>query len=92
MRSVFLGLLAAGGLAVAGLTPAEAVGSRYPFCLQGDEFPGLSNCTFTSYQQCQASASGRFLYCIANPYYGGGGQPRVYRERPPPPGYPYSRY
>jgi hypothetical protein len=89
MRSIFLAL-AAIGLAMAGLTPAEAVGSRYPFCLQGDEFPGLSNCTFTSYQQCQASASGRFLSCIANPFYGGGG--RVYRERPPPPGYPYSRY
>jgi Protein of unknown function (DUF3551) len=91
MRSIFLALLAAGGL-VAGLTPAGAVGVRYPFCLQGDEFPGLSNCTFTSYQQCQASASGRFLYCVANPYYAGGDAPRVYRERPPPPGYPYSRY
>jgi hypothetical protein len=90
MRSIFLALLAAGGLAVAGLAPAEAVGSRYPFCLQGDEFPGLSNCTFTSYQQCQASASGRFLSCVANPYYAGGGEPRVYRERRPPPG--YSRY
>jgi hypothetical protein len=90
MRNIFLALLAAGGLAMAGLAPAEAVGSRYPFCLQGDEFPGLSNCTFTSYQQCQASASGRFLSCVANPYYAGGGEPRGYRERRPPPG--YSRY
>jgi len=50
---------------------AEAVGTRYPFCIQGDDQPGLSNCTFTSYEQCQATASGRRLWCIANPYYVG---------------------
>jgi Protein of unknown function (DUF3551) len=92
MRSIFLALLAAGGLALAGLTPAGAVGSRYPFCLQGDDSPGLSNCSFTSYEQCQATASGRRLYCVANPFYGGGGEPGFYRERRPPPRYPYSRY
>ena len=93
MRNVFLALAAAGGLAIAGMAPAGAVGTRYPFCLQGNDSPGLSNCTFTSYQQCQATASGRFLYCVANPFYGGGGEPGVYRERrpPPPPGY-YPRY
>jgi hypothetical protein len=91
MRNVYLAL-AATGLALAGSVPAHAVGTRYPFCIQGDEYPGLSGCTFTSYQQCQASASGRFLTCIANPYYGGGAGPGVYRERRPPPGYPYSRY
>jgi hypothetical protein len=89
MRGMFL-TFAAAGLALAGMAPAEAVGSRYPFCLQGNDSPGLSNCTFTSYQQCQASASGRFLYCVANPFYAGGGEPGVYRERRPPPG--YSRY
>jgi hypothetical protein len=93
MRSVLLTLLAAGGLAIAGIAPAEAVGTRYPFCLQGNDSPGLSNCTFTSYQQCQATASGRFLYCVANPFYAGGGDPDGYRGRNrPPPGYPYSRY
>jgi hypothetical protein len=72
MRNVILGVLAASGLAMVGAAPAEAVGTRYPFCIQGDEYPGLSNCTFTSYQQCQASASGRFLTCIENPYYNAG--------------------
>jgi hypothetical protein len=91
MRGTILGLAAVGALALGTVAPAHAVGSRYPFCLQGSDSPGLSNCTFTSYEQCQASASGRFLYCIANPYYGGGEQ-RAYRERRPPPGYPYSRY
>ena len=87
MRSIYLTLVAVGGLAMIGMAPAQAVGSRYPFCLQGNDSPGLSNCTFTSYQQCQASASGRFLYCVANPFYAGGGEPGVYRERRPPPGY-----
>jgi hypothetical protein len=92
MRSFFFALASASGLAMAGLAPAHAVGTRYPVCIQGDEYPGLSGCYFTSFQQCQATASGRFLTCIANPYYGGGGEPGVYRERRPPPGYPYSRY
>jgi hypothetical protein len=91
MRGIFLAL-AATGLALAGAAPAQAVGTRYPVCIQGNEYPGLSGCYFTSFQQCQATASGRFLTCIANPYYGGGGEPGVYRERRPPPGYPYSRY
>ncbi len=89
MRSVFLALLAACGLAVAGTAPAEAAGTRYPVCIQGDEYPGLSGCYFTSFQQCQATASGRLLTCIANPYYAGGGDPYRGRNRPPP-GYPYS--
>src|SRR5713226_1351985 len=53
MRNAVLALLAASGLAMAGSVPAEAVGTRYPFCIQGDEFPGLSNCTFRKYEQCQ---------------------------------------
>jgi Protein of unknown function (DUF3551) len=83
MPKVVLALLAACGLAMVGAAPAEAVGTRYPFCLQGNEHPGLSNCTFTSYQQCQATASGRFLNCIENPYYNPGNDddPRAYRGR-----------
>ena len=72
MRNLTLALLAAGGLAVVGTAPAGAVGTHYPFCLQGDEYPALSNCSFTSYEQCQATASGRRLWCIENPYYNPG--------------------
>jgi uncharacterized protein DUF3551 len=80
MRNLVLALLAASGLATIGTAPAEAVGTRHPFCIQGQEHPGLSNCTFDSYQQCQASASGRFLYCVENPYYNAGDpDPRPYR-------------
>lgn len=81
MREVFLTVLAAVGLAVVAGAPAEAVGTRYPYCIQGDYQPGLSNCTFTSYEQCQATASGRHLWCIENPFYNPGRDidPRDYR-------------
>ena len=82
MRNIALALLAASGLAMAGGAPAEAVGTRYPYCIQGQAYPGLSNCTFTSYEQCQATASGRFLYCVENPFYNPGeGDPHAYRGR-----------
>jgi hypothetical protein len=86
-------VVAAGGLATFGALPAEAVGTDYPFCIQGDSQPGLSNCTFATYEQCQATASGQALTCIANPYYVGGAAPPpgVYRplpgQMPPPPRY-----
>ena len=72
MRNIALIALAVSGLALFGALPAHAVGTRYPFCIQGNEFPGLSNCTFTSYDQCMATASGRFLTYVANPYFAGG--------------------
>lgn len=84
MRNVVLALLAASGLALMGSAPAHAVGTRYPFCIQGDHYPGLSNCTFETYEQCQATASGRLLTCIANPYYDGGRQLPVDRRQPRP--------
>ena len=85
MRKAILAVVAASGLAALGAAPAEAVGTRYPFCLQGDEYPALSYCTFTSYEQCQATASGRFLTCIANPYYIG--ESYIGESEPPPAGY-----
>jgi len=69
MRIAITALLSVGALAAIGVAPAGAVGTRYPFCIQGNEHPGLSNCTFTSYEQCQATASGRFLYWIPNPHF-----------------------
>ena len=91
MCRAILVFLAAIGLAALSASPAAAVGTRYPFCIQGDEYPGLSYCTYTSYGQCQASASGRNLTCIANPYYIAEGDPRPQRGRNRPPAY-YSPY
>jgi hypothetical protein len=63
--------IALGGATMLSSTPANAYGIRHAFCIQGDQYPGLSNCTFDTYAQCLASASGRSLSCIANPYFGG---------------------
>ena len=71
MNKAIVILLAASGLSALVTNPAMAFGTRYPFCLQSDEWPGLSNCTFTSMAQCRATASGRRMTCIANPFYKG---------------------
>ncbi|MGB8606827.1 DUF3551 domain-containing protein [Bradyrhizobium sp.] len=68
-RKIILALLATSSLAVLGAGSAEAVRTRYPFCMGGATSPGLSNCSFTSLAQCRATASGRRLTCIANPFY-----------------------
>jgi hypothetical protein len=69
--------------AIDSVAPARAFGTSHPFCLTGDEWPGLSNCRFDSYAQCQASASGRALTCIANPYFAGqSDDPYAYQNRP----------
>ncbi len=90
MRRLVLAGAAVIALAWIGTMPAKAVGDRYPFCLQGPDAPGLSQCTFDTYAQCMATASGRMLTCVANPYYvGDSDDPYAYqnRGRPPPPGY-----
>jgi hypothetical protein len=84
--------LTIGALTLTGASPAQAVGTRHPFCLSGDEFPGLSNCTFDTFAQCQATASGRSLSCLANPFFKGeSDDPYAYRNRGtalPPGDYP----
>ena len=46
-RAILAALTVMGSTAVAAV-PAEAVGTRYPFCIQGDDYPGLSNCSLPS--------------------------------------------
>jgi len=76
---------------VAGSAPAAA--SDYAWCLQGRD-PGIpGDCTYATYAQCMASASGRALYCGVNPrvafaqQYRGGPPPGYYGG--PPRGYGY---
>jgi hypothetical protein len=64
MRTLFLVLAAS--IFATGVTPVAA--SEYRYCLQGDDYAGAGDCEFTSYLQCQATASGRTAYCAANPY------------------------
>ena len=71
--------LAAGAATLAGSAPAAAY--DYPYCVQGREvgFPG--DCSYRTYAQCMASASGRDAYCGVNPRAAFGQQRRgrVYR-------------
>ena len=68
----------------------RAVGTRCAFCLGSYEYPGLSYYPFDTYAQCQASASGRNLQCVANPYFNGP-TPIQIAVHPFPPN-PYYRY
>jgi hypothetical protein len=58
-------LLAAVAATLAGATPAAAI--DYPWCVQGRGIGIPGDCSYTSYAQCMASASGRGLYCNVNP-------------------------
>ncbi|MDH2381213.1 DUF3551 domain-containing protein [Bradyrhizobium sp. CER78] len=64
----FVAFTALGMSWIAGsVQPAAADPYDYPWCIQGrDEgYPGY--CGYQTYEQCQASASGRDAYCGINP-------------------------
>lgn len=67
MRTFFLALATSATIFGGGL--AHAAGDEYRYCLQGEEFAGGGDCSFTGYQQCQAAASGRMATCGANPQF-----------------------
>lgn len=62
----FVALLTIAAAGALNTVPVAAQNS--PFCLRGCNF-GYSDCSFSSYQQCQASASGLTGWCEANPYF-----------------------
>ena len=64
MRCIILALLAVGSISVAGSGPAAA-SYAYPYCIQS-QLDG-TDCSYSSYGQCMASASGRGVVCIVNP-------------------------
>jgi hypothetical protein len=65
MRTLFLALATSAIVFATGVT--EVAAGDYRYCIQGDDFPGgAGDCSFASYQQCQATASGRTAYCGTN--------------------------
>ncbi len=75
MRKVLLALVAISTAAVIDASPAAA--RDYPFCIKGkDWLSPVGDCSYSSYRQCQAAASGRFAYCDANPFYSRNQMPR----------------
>jgi len=76
MRNLFLAAVALGAVASIDMTPSPVLARDYPFCIKGDFYESpIGDCSFDTYQQCLATASGRRAYCDANPYY-------VYPNRP----------
>ena len=60
LAALSLGMLVSGAAAAGGL----------PYCITGCDFGGgAGDCSFSSLQQCQATASGRDATCAANPYF-----------------------
>jgi hypothetical protein len=70
MRNFLMAAFAGGALAAIGMVP-DASAREYPFCIKGDIYASSAgDCSFNTYQQCQATASGRRAYCDVNPFYG----------------------
>jgi len=68
MRKVIGALLVCCAASTMGALPATA--RDFPFCIKGCDFAGgRGDCSFSSYQQCQAAASGRDAWCDANPHF-----------------------
>lgn len=68
MRKTMLAVmtvLAAGAASMVGSAPAAAY--DYPYCLQGQGLGIPGDCSYQTYAQCMATASGRYLYCNINP-------------------------
>ena len=80
MRNLLLALAVLGtGFAVQS-APAQA--RDYPFCLQGRDIQtGYGDCRYSTYQRCQATASGTYASCYANPYYAYSDGEPVYQPR-----------
>lgn len=68
MRKLFAAAVALGSVAF--MTPSPVWARDYPFCIKGDSYESpIGDCSFDTYRQCLATASGRLAYCDANPYY-----------------------
>jgi Protein of unknown function (DUF3551) len=68
MPRIFQALMLSCAVSAIGTLPAAA--RDYPYCIKGCDFgSGRGDCSFSSYQQCQASAAGRDAWCAENPYF-----------------------
>ena len=68
MPRIFQALMLCCAASVISTLPAAA--RDYPFCIKGAGYgSAIGDCSFDTYEQCQASASGRDAYCDANPYF-----------------------
>ena len=71
MRNILLALFALYGFGMSGPASAQ-IATQFPFCIQGMDNPGWSGCSFDTFQECQATASGTDAECLSNPWYKSG--------------------
>ena len=84
MRKTTLALLTLSAALAAGTLGAAPVAARdYPWCAQGGDYDYPGECAYRTYEQCQASVSGRLLFCGPNPRVQNGQpqQPQPPRQR-----------
>ena len=79
MQRAMLALVMGSAASMVAAMPATA--TDYPYCMTGGDF-GRGDCSFSSYQQCQAAASGRDASCAENPYFNAKAETPADRRRP----------
>jgi len=85
MRKTILTMAALSAAAIITTATSGPVAAHdYPWCVQGRGFGVPGDCSYQTYDQCMASASGRALYCNINPRVAFG---RVRQGRPVYPNY-----
>jgi hypothetical protein len=68
MRQILFAVMAVAAAGVAGVaTSAPAAAQQDSWCVQGRDEGIPGDCSYSSYAQCMASASGRNAYCGVNP-------------------------
>lgn len=70
MRGQILMMLGIGATLAATPVRAQLYDPSYPVCIKSyNQGAGTTDCSFTSLEQCNASASGRAGQCSINPYF-----------------------
>ena len=96
MRKTILTVVAlSGAVIVTTITSRPAAAYDYPWCVQGRGVGVPGDCSYQTYGQCMASASGRNVYCNVNPRVAFGRAPYgrgPYRQRYYAHPYPYYDY
>jgi hypothetical protein len=89
MRILILAILTAVTALTAAPVVAQTYGGNSPFCLQSYGMGGGYgiDCSYSSMEQCQATASGLSATCLANSYYSSTQAPRRPSSRQPRRGY-----
>lgn len=84
MRNAVIAIMALSAATAATITASTpAAAHDYPYCVEGRGVGIPGDCSYSTYGQCMASASGRGLSCNVNPRVAFGQQQRrlrIYRD------------